>query len=282
MPAIATPPIANSLVETVAPSLAVLPLTNLSSDTEQQYVADGLTEDLISALSKLPGYSVIAAQTSSMQAVAALGVRYVIVGSLRRFGEGYRVWLQLTEVPSVRVIWADHIDSSFDSVHILPGRIAAKTAETLGVSAPLRDHHKITIAPEAFDLCMRGRAAWRLSDDDEIRARSLFERAVEIDPRYAEPYPYMAESDFMSWAIFGGAEHLYRDRAVANARTAVRLDPQSADAISMLALILMYERQWKEAEEAFRCKRWAETQPYTDLATRDRFLNAYRPAGLPD
>lgn len=244
-------------------SLAVLPFTNLSSDTEQQYFTDGLTEDLITDLSKVRGLFVIAAHSvfryrgggvDSAGAAQALGVRYVVQGSARKIGGGLRFNAQLVDTDTGTVLWADRYDRDISTIHDLQVEIAAQIASAvLGPGpVPVQPERYKSPSLEAFDFCMQGRKAWRLSDAMGVETVRLFEKVIELDPHYSEAYRWLAMGQCLSWLHYGQPMHPARELAVANARKAVALDPLDSAAHSVLAEVILSEHLLEESAAEFQ------------------------------
>jgi TolB-like protein/Flp pilus assembly protein TadD len=222
------------------PSIAVLPFVNLSGDAEQTYFAEGITEDIVTDLSGITGLSVAASGASGLyrggtlppdRIAAELGVRYLLEGSVRRFGEALRITARLADGPSNRQIWAERFDRRLANVFELQSEIAAAIVHALRLSlapgaTPLT--HRATRDVEAYEAYLRARTLLREMTRRSIElARDGFARAVALDPGYAQAYAGLAESGaHLSW--HHGADALAE--AVAHADTAVRLDPNLAEA----------------------------------------------------
>ena len=241
-------------------SIAVLPLANLDTNPTLQILADGLTEDLITDLSRISGVFVIAAHSifnyraiESEVAVIArdLNVRYVVKGSLRQVNDRLRLNAQLIDAGSGAIVWAERFDRNLADVYDLQDAIAAQIAKAMigPLSQPdLAERYRST-SPEAFDLCMRGRSEWRRSDESGCKANGLFEQAITLDPNYAEAYRWLALGQCLSWLHFDAVMHPTRGLAVVNARKAVSLDSADPAAHSVLGFVLMNEAMLDEAEE---------------------------------
>jgi adenylate cyclase len=177
------------------PSLAVLPFTNLSSDPEQEYFSDGLTEDLITDLSRLSGLFVIARHSTftykgkavKVQEVSRdLGVRYVLEGSVRKVGERVRITAQLIDAPTGHHLWAERYDRPLQDIFALQDEIVQQIVTTLRLQLTLQEQgvivRKHTANLEAYDSFLRGvEYGWRLTKDDNARARQMFEKAVALE-----------------------------------------------------------------------------------------------------
>jgi len=221
------------------PSLAVIPFANMSADPEQEYFADGITEDLITDLSKLAGLSIISRHSSFVYKNAnkrieeigvELGVRYVLEGSVRRASETLRITAQLVDARTGEHVWAQRFDRPVRDAFSVQDDVTQKIVAALAVSlTPLeaaRIGHEGTASLEAHDSLLRGlQRFWIYTEAANGEARALFERAVEHDGDYAAAHAWLARSlvfDYsMSWAD-STPETL--ERARHHAQTAVELD----------------------------------------------------------
>jgi adenylate cyclase len=183
-------------------SIVVLPFNNLSNDPDQEYFADGITDDLTSDLSRISGSFVIARTTAftykgkpvdAKQIGRELGVRYVLEGSVRRTGDQIRVNAQLIDAESGAHLWADPFDTNRANLAETQNEITGRLAWTLNIAllrdASRRIEHENAVDPDARDLVMRGWAWWYAGPQSPKagqEALNAFERALEIDPRSAE------------------------------------------------------------------------------------------------
>jgi TolB-like protein len=182
----------------VAPrmSIVVLPFGNLSNDPEQQYFADGVTEDLTTDLSRIRHSFVISRNTAftyrnksvdTKQIGRDLGVRYLLEGSVRRSGNKIRVNAQLVDAEVDAHLWADQFDGDISDLLALQNEITSRIAITLNVELPRREAASRTNNPDALDYILRGRAAyWKTglqSRDSFADTLGLYERALALDPR---------------------------------------------------------------------------------------------------
>ncbi len=228
-------------------SIAVLPFANMSGDPEQEYFADGVVEEIITALSHMRWLSVIARNSSFIykgknvelkQVGRELGVRYVLEGSVRKSGNRVRITAQLIDTSTGAHIWADRFDGSIEDIFDLQDQV---TAKVVGAIAPKleqaeieRARRKPTESLDAYDCFLRGLASlhqWtKESSDDALR---YFYRAIELDPNFAAAYG-MAAWCFV-WRKINGwfGDH---DKDVGEterlARRAVELGPDDAVALS--------------------------------------------------
>jgi len=180
------------------PSLAVLPFTNMSDDAKQEYFVDGMTEDLITDLSKLSGLFVISRNSTFTykgkavevrQVAEDLGVRYVLEGSVRRVGDQVRVNAQLVDATTGGQLWANRYDDQFDNIFALQDRMTKKIFAALAVNLSAAEQeklgHKETYNIEAYDAFLKGWEHYRRWTPEDFRiALSFFQRAIELDPQY--------------------------------------------------------------------------------------------------
>jgi adenylate cyclase len=179
-------------------SIVVLPFSNLSNDPDQEYFADGITDDLTTDLSRISGSFVIARNTAftykgkpidTKQIGRELGVRYVLEGSIRRTGDQVRVNAQLIDADSGAHLWADRFDTDRANLPEAQSQITGRLAWTLNIAllsdASRRIEHENAVNPDARDLVMRGWDWWYRPQTPKTAQEALgaFERALEIDPR---------------------------------------------------------------------------------------------------
>ena len=242
------------------PSIAVLPFVNISNDPEQGAFADGLTEDLITDLSRVPGLFVIARNSAfayrgkelEMRVVAEdLGVRYLLEGSARRAAGRVRVNAQLVDARSGEHLWAERFDRSLDDIFAVQDEVTGKIVEALlgQLRSPPPRNRPRNI--EAYDLCVRAR---KLMDDTPQMAQEahlMLTRAVFLDPEYAEAYRWLAMNHWMGRVHSGGPTDESRKVALEVAHKAVALDPNDAGCRWVLGYLLAYERSFAEADREF-------------------------------
>lgn len=231
-------------------AVAVLPFDNVSGDPDQEYFADGMTEDLITELARLRGLVVIARHScfvykgkpTKVQDVGRdLGVSYVLEGSVRRAGSRVRINAQLIEAASGYHVWAERFDRELGDVFALQDdvvqAVASSVERTLGgvPARPADERAHATVNPLAYELYLRGRFAWnRRTTVDVRRAIELFEEAIRIDPGSAQFHAALAQAFTVSEENSVGSAREVARRALAVARRAVELDPDSADARTAL------------------------------------------------
>jgi adenylate cyclase len=237
------------------PSLAVMPFQNMSGDPEQEYFADGIVEEIITALSRIRWLFVIARNSSFAykakpfdigEVGRELGVRYVLEGSVRKAGGRVRITAQLIDALSGAHLWADRFDGSFEDVFDLQDKVAANVAGViepeLQAAEAVRSAQRPTSDLTAFDLYLR---ALRHLDQFErnglVRALDLLERAIERDPDYGPAFA-MAAHCHQGLEVNGCAEDTQTARrtSIALARRALRSSPDDPDVLAVAAFVLGY------------------------------------------
>jgi adenylate cyclase len=204
-PSMPTAPAASVLRPAVAPrlSIVVLPFTNLSSDPDQQYFADGITEDLTTDLSRISGMLVISRNTAftyrnkpvdTKQIGRELGVRYVLEGSVQRSGNRLRVSARLIDAETDTHLLTERFDRDAGDLFVLQNEITSRLANALGAELVAAEAARPTDTPDALDYILRGRAALLkpASRDSLAEAVSLFEHALSLDPRSVEAQARLA------------------------------------------------------------------------------------------
>ena len=225
------------------PSIAVLPFDNMSGDPEQEYFSDGLTEDIITGLSRLRWLFVIARNSTFTykgqavdikQAGRELGVRYVLEGSVRKAGQRVRVSAQLIEADTGNHIWAERYDRDlvdiFDLQDELTEAISANVNAELASSERELAHNKISTDLDAWDCYQRGMwHLYKLSMEELSEARQLFQLALEQAPEFANPYAALAIVALIE-VIFGYSEDMATtlEEGLRNAERANALDDRDS------------------------------------------------------
>jgi TolB-like protein len=200
------------------PAIAVLPFVNMSGDPEQEYFSDGISEDIITALSKLRWFFVIARNSSFTykgkavhlkQIADELGVRYVLEGSVRKGGERVRITAQLNDVTTGGHLWAERFDRGiadvFEVQDEITEAIVAAIEPQLYAAENFRARRKPPDSMDAWDLVMRALSHyWRVTKQDNVVAQALLEKAISIDPNYGQALGVLATSytfsAHMGWA----------------------------------------------------------------------------------
>ena len=235
------------------PSVAVLPFTNMSGDAEQEFVSDGIAEDVITALSRYPSLFVIARNSSFTykgravdvkQVGRELGVRYVLEGSVRKAGNRIRVTAQLVEAGIGNHVWADRYDRDLADIFAVQDEITE--AVTIAIAPAIADaelQRAVRKPPDSLDAwAAYQRGLWHLSEaspDDNTIAQKFFRQAIDLDPTFAGGYSGLALAQLQAAAVYQKLGLLEaQSSAEALARRAVALDGADAEARSCLGWAL--------------------------------------------
>ena len=239
------------------PSIAVLPFENMSGDPEQAYFADGISEDIITDLSKVSGLFVIARNSSftykgravNIPDVARdLGVKYVLEGSVRKGGNRVRITAQLIDGREGGHLWAERYDRDLEDIFAVQDEITRTIVEALKIRLTDAEQSRVGTAGapniEAYDYTLRGRDLfYRFTPADNIEAQKLFERAIALDETFALAYSGLAFAKFVQYTNgWSGADETTLEDGFQLASKAVRLAP--ADPIAHRNLGLGYT--WKK------------------------------------
>ena len=249
------------------PSIAVLPFTNLSDDPQQEYFADGLTEDLITDLSKIQDLFVIARNSSftykgkptKVQEVAAdLGVQFVLEGSVRRTGDAVRINAQLIDALTGHHIWAERYEGTMTGIfdfqdQALAQIIANLSVELGGANMGLAEEGETDVV-EAYDTFLKGWEFFRRrTANDNLQAIALFEQAIKLDPSYSRAYAALAASYWdrvnLNWELTHGIawEHAF-EKALTFVDKA--MESPTSDSYRLLAEMLAMRGRHEEAVTA--------------------------------
>lgn len=244
------------------PSLAVLPFVNMSGDPEQEYFSDGITEDIITALSKISSLFVIA-RTSTFaykgkavrvqQVGQELGVRYVLEGSVRKAGPRVRITAQLVEAATGRHRWAERYDRNLEDLFAVQDEITQHIVDALQVrlteGEQLLVWRRHTRDPEAWNLVYKSIEHFRhFTKEDNIRARQYAERAAELDPEYAVAYKLLGWTHWNDARMGWSASPLESfQRAAELNDKALALDDSLAEVRSLNGFLYLYQRDYERA-----------------------------------
>lgn len=267
-------------------SIAVLPLKNLSSDPEQEYFSEGLTEELLTRIASLHQLRVISRtsvmqyknSTKSLPQIAKeLNVDAIVEGSVLRAGGRVRITAQLIEAATDRHIWAESYERDERDVLFLQNEVTRDIAQNIRLSLDPSDRQRLAVLrstdPQAHDDYLRGRFHWARRTAGQLKmAIQYFERAVARDPDYAPAYAGLADSYLLlsGYSLSPGTTFVVQARQAAE--KALALDPDLAEAHTSLALLLeVYEWDWQRAEKEF--KRAIELDP--NYATAHQWYAEY-------
>jgi adenylate cyclase len=243
------------------PSIAVLPFTNMSGDPEQDYFSDGITEDIITELSRFRSLFVIARNSSFTykgQAVkvqdigADLGVQYLVEGSVRKSGDRARITVQLVEAATGNHVWAHRYDRDLEDIFAVQDEVTRSIVATLPgrleeVDAK-RAERKHTDNLTAYDYVLRGNQyLGRLRPEDNANAQRMYEMAISLDPQYAHAHARLSAACFDSiyiWSMNGTA----KAKSLASARKAHALDNNDSWSHASLGRALFLHKEDRQAE----------------------------------
>jgi TolB-like protein len=247
------------------PAIAVLPFINMSGDSEQEYFSDGISEDIITALSKLRWFFVIARNSSFIykgkavhmkQVAEELGVGYVVEGSVRKAGNSVRITVQLNDVATGSHIWAERFDRSIADVFAVQDEIAeaivAAIEPQVYAAENFRAKRKSPDSMDAWDLVMRALSHyWRVTRQDNVVAQALLEKATAIDPSYGQALGVLATSHtfsaHMGWEDMATATPVAERAALA----AILADSEDPWAHHALGCVYLFTRRFDDSLAEF-------------------------------
>jgi adenylate cyclase len=269
------PPFAPASVQRMAfplpdkPSIAVLPFANMSEDPKQEYLVDGITENIISALSKVPNLFVIARNSTytykgkpvKVQKVAEeLGVRHVLEGSVQRSGDSLRIIAQLIDAITGHHLWSERYDRELKNIFALQDEITIKIIAALQVELTEVESARLlakgTENLEAYLRVLQGSEHFRRQNkDDNVRARKMFEEAIALDPEYPTPYAMLGwtywNDVLLGWSM---SPRESMKLVVESAQKCIALDDSFSPAHGLLSWVYTmkrkHDRAIAEAEKA--------------------------------
>jgi TolB-like protein/Tfp pilus assembly protein PilF len=240
----------------------VLPFVNMSGDAANEYFSDGITEEILNALAQIPGLKV-AARTSAFafkgkdpdlrKVGEVLDVATVLEGSVQRSGDDVRITAQLIDARNGYHLWSEKYDRKLTSIFAVEDEISKAIADKLKVQ--LGGAHADagnTADPQAHELYLRGLSLLAARGTGLRDAVAAFGRAVEIDPKYAQAWGALAESEQLLPAYTGGDVGTGMARAEAAAQRALGIEPDTASALVAMANVHVYRSEWAQAGQAFR------------------------------
>src|SRR6266571_1173513 len=243
------------------PSIAVLPFVNMSGDPEQEYFSDGITEDLITDLSKLSGLFVISRNSVFLykgkavkpeQIGKELGVRYVLEGSVRKAGSRVRITAQLVDAATSYHLWADRYDRDLQDIFAVQDEVTRKIVAALQVKLTEGEQQRMGHTPtnnlEAYEYFLRGLEfhAHRTQEANG-QARQMFERAIALDPNFAAAYAWLGRTYVLDWFHRWSQDPQVLERALALAGRAIALNESLPGAYQTLGYIYMAKKQYDQA-----------------------------------
>jgi TolB-like protein/DNA-binding winged helix-turn-helix (wHTH) protein/Tfp pilus assembly protein PilF len=246
-------------------SVAVLPLENLSHDPEEEYFADGLTEELITSLGKIRALHVTS-RTSVMrykrtneslpQVARELNVDGIVEGTVQRSGDRVRITAQLIHAPTDHHLWSESYDRELKDVLAVQDEVARAIANEIKITLTPQEQMSLTavrsVNPRAYEAYLKGRYYWNKRTAEGIKkASDYFQQAINQQPDYGIAYSGLADCNSgLAWHGFVSPTEAL-PRAKAAALKAIEIDPTSGEAHASLALVLSHQRNWAVAENEF-------------------------------
>lgn len=245
-------------------TIAVLPFLNMSGDAENEYFSDGISEEILNLLTKLSQLKVSSRTSSfvfkgknvSIPTVAKeLGVDTVLEGSVRRDGDKVRITAQLIETHTDSHLWSETYDRQMKDVFVIQDDIARSIVEALKVTLSPKERRALqnvaTSNASAYDFYLKGRKYfYAMSRRDFMHAISMFQRAIELDPKYAMAHAGLADAYSTLYRYADASQENARLAEEASLR-AIELDPDSAESQASLGTALFTKGQYEEAERHF-------------------------------
>jgi TolB-like protein/DNA-binding winged helix-turn-helix (wHTH) protein/Tfp pilus assembly protein PilF len=242
------------------PSIAVLPFANLSGDPQQEYFSVGITDDLITSLSRLPGLLVIAPNSTftykgkavkEQQVGRELGVKYVLEGGVQKAIDQVRITAQLVDATTGTDLWSESYDRRMSEVFSLQDEIVRRIVTTANLQLNLWDQHgalvrKRTDSLEAYDDLLRG-VTRGFTAQGNPGARQMFEKAIELDPGYADAYVAKGFTYWFDWANLWSEHPQTLEQALELAQKALTLDDSEALAHTLMGNVYLYQKRYDQA-----------------------------------
>lgn len=276
----------NTPPHSLPPAIAVLPFENLSRDREQEYFSDGITEDIITALSHFRSFPVIERNSTftykgqavrAQQIAAELGARYVLEGSVRKASDRIRVTVQLIDADTGHHIWAGKYDRTLEDIFEVQDEITQQVVATIQPELAQVELRKLAVKrPEnlsAWDLVLRGMALVNRHDPkDHKPSRDFFRAAIKLDPNYSDAWAGLAWSYLANVMLLGNEERpAMLEKGFQAAKEAIRLDDNSAFAHYVLGVAYTWNEQYQkgisEAETSLRLNPYS-AQTHMGLGNR--------------
>jgi serine/threonine-protein kinase len=266
-------------------AIAVLPFTNQSGDDEMGFLGDGIAENVINSLARLPDLRVIPRSTAfrhrgrdaELEVVAAdLDVQGIVTGRVSRRGDRLVVGVELIDAQSVSQLWGERYDTSIDEILTVESDIAQRITDALRITLSGEQAadlgKRYTEVPSAHLAYMEARHAWGTRTAEGFRrSLELYDRAIAADPSFALAHASKAETYAMMTVYLGGASD-YAAELREEVAAAIRLDPNLAEAYPVQGVVHLLDRNWADAERAFR--KAIELNP--DYATAHHWYGVYR------
>jgi adenylate cyclase len=244
------------------PSIAVLPFANLSGDVEQEYFSDGITEDLITDLSKLSGLFVISRNSVFLYKGKAakpdqigqdLGVRYMLEGSVRKAANCVRITAQLVDVTTGYQLWADRYDRELQDIFAVQDEVTRKIVSALEVKLTTSERKRLgrpsTSNLDAYEYFLRGLESYysRRTQETNLQARGFFAQAITLDPQFAAAHAWLGRTHVVEWLCQWTDDWQTLERAETSAQQAIALEAAQPTAHATLAYVYIAKRQYEQA-----------------------------------
>lgn len=251
-------------------SIAVMPFVNMSSDKEQEYFSDGMTEEILNALANVPNLAVTArtsvfslkGQNKDIREIGKrLGVAYVLEGSVRKAGDEVRITAQLIRTDNGFHLWSETYDRKLENVFDMQAEIAGSIAKALELPLGLGGDAALvserSADPQAYALYLQARAAYRARGDGVKKSIELYRAALKRDPKFAPAWAGLASSlAVLPWYVSDAAERentpAFMREAEAAGKQAIALSPDLPQAHTALATVYNFQWQWALAEQHFK------------------------------
>ena len=250
------------------PTIAVLPFDHMSDDPDKEYFTDGMTEEIITRLSMQPMFSIIARNSTFtykgkavkvQQVGQELGVRYVVEGSVRKAGNRVRITAQLIDATTGSHLWAKTYDRELKDIFSLQVEIAHQIVASVGEGGLVAELSRVRRIPTenltAYDCLLRGLGHYaRLTKEENLKAKEMFERAIELDPEFAMAYVALGAAYLVDYDLPGNKNLRTLEQAFEFSRRAISLDDSLSLAHTLLAVVYrnkgQYEQAFLQAERA--------------------------------
>jgi len=242
-------------------SVAVLPFANMSSDPEQEYFSDGITEDLITDLSKLSGLFVISRNSVFLYKGKAvkpervsqeLGVQYVLEGSIRKANNRVRITAQLIDATTGHHLWAERYDRDLQDIFAVQDEVTRKIVTALEVKLTEGERQRLGRAPtanlQAYDYYLQGLEYHALlTEEANAQAQQLFEKAIQLDPQFAVAYACLGWTYFNKWALGWDQSAEMLDHALTWTQRSLALDETLSDGHRLLGTVCLWKKKYEQA-----------------------------------
>lgn len=248
-------------------TLAVIPFINISNDAENEYFVEGVTDDIITNLSNLPGILVIARsgtysykgqEIDPKKVGNELGADYLVQGSIRKSGKRWRINAKLIDATSGTLLWAKRFESNESSLLDTQDELAISIASSLALELNPDDKHRlqhpVTTNFEAYDLFLQGQKLFKeRTQESNEAAQDVYRRAIKLDPSFARAHSALAVAMTVEyWRNWSDSPTETLNRALSLARLSVSLDPNSPQSYWALGYVLMYQKQHNKAVDAVK------------------------------